>query len=158
MGDGYNFKQLREGILALSNASDWEIARKEWSLVDVHEADGPDTCLCGHFPIVEICQIQNNVTGNRTEVGNRCVRRFLGFRSDLIFEALKRIRKDKAKSLNADAISFFRQRGLFTDWEYKFLQDTMSRRNLSDAQLSIRKKTNEKVLAAVNRRGFRGPD
>ena len=124
----------------------------------MHEADEPDACLCGHFPIVEICQIQNGITGNKAEVGNRCVRRFLGFRSDLIFAALKRIRKDKAKSLNADAISFFRQRGPFTDWEYKFLQNTMSKRNLSDAQLSVRKKTNEKVLAAVNRRGFRGHD
>jgi hypothetical protein len=29
MGDGYNFKQLQERILALSDAADWEIARKE---------------------------------------------------------------------------------------------------------------------------------
>lgn len=158
MGDGYNFKQLRERILALSNASDWEVVRKEWSLVDVHEADEPDTCLCGHFPIVEICEIHNRITGNKTEVGNRCVRRFLGFRSDLIFAALKRIRKDKAKSLNADAIAFFRQRGLFNNWEYGFLQNTIRKRSLSAAQLSTRKNINEKVLAGISRRGFRGPD
>ena len=98
MGDGYNFKQLQERILALSDAADWDVARKEWSLVDVSEADEPETCLCGHFPIVEICQISNRVTGHKTEVGNRCVRRFLGFRSDLIFTAIKRIRKDISKS------------------------------------------------------------
>ena len=29
MGDGHNFRQLRERILALSQAGDWEVARKE---------------------------------------------------------------------------------------------------------------------------------
>ena len=158
MGEGYNFKQLRQEILALSDATDWEIARKEWALVDVYEVDELETCLCGHFPIVEICKIHNRVTGNRTEVGNRCVRRFLGFRSDLIFAALRRVRRDSTKSLNADAIAFFRQRNLFTDWEYGFLQDTVNRRRLSPAQINTRKSINMKVLAAVGRRGFRGPD
>lgn len=158
MGDGHNFRQLREGILALSQASDWEVARKEWSLVDISEADEPDTCLCGHFPIIEICQIANRVTGQRTEVGNRCVKRFLGFRSDLIFAAIKRIRKDITKSLNADAIAFFNERGLLTTWEYGFLQDTMQKRALSPAQSTTRQRINEKVLAAISRRGFQGPN
>jgi hypothetical protein len=124
----------------------------------VSEADDPETCLCGHFPIVEICQISNRVTGHKTEVGNRCVRRFLGFRSDLIFMAIKRIRKDISKSLNADAIAFFRERSLLSNWEYGFLQNTMRKHNLSAAQSATRKSINEKVLSAVSRRGFRGPD
>jgi hypothetical protein len=158
MGDGYNFTLLRERILGLSKASDWEVARKEWSLVDVHEVGEPETCLCGHFPIVEICEIANRVTGNRTEVGNCCVRRFLGFRSDLIFTAIKRIRKDISKSLNADAVAFFKQRGAPTEWEYGFLQNTLKKRSLSLAQLATRKNINEKILAAIGRRGFRGQD
>ncbi|MCH9053764.1 MAG: hypothetical protein IIA72_22385 [Proteobacteria bacterium] len=158
MGDGYNFKQLRERILALSEASAWELARKEWSLVDVYQADEPETCLCGHFPIIEICEISNRVTKKKTEVGNRCVRRFLGFRSDLIFTAIKKIQKDVTKSLNADAIAFFKERGLLTTWEYGFLQNTMKKRKLSATQLASRKKINEKVVVAIGRRGFRGPD
>ena len=158
MGEGYNFEQLRKGILALSEAKDWEGARKEWVLVDVYQSGEPDTCLCGHFPIVEICVISNRITHRSTEVGNVCVRRFLGFRSDLIFSAIKKIRKDSTKSLNADAIGFFRERGLLTTWEYAFLQDTRAKRNLSPAQLETRKKINNKVIAAVARKGFRGPD
>ena len=158
MGDGYNFKQLREGILALSEASNWDVARKEWALHYVYEADEPETCLCGHFPIIEICEISNRVTKKKVEVGNRCVRRFLGFRSDLIFTAIKRIRKDITKSLNEDAIAFFKERGLLTKWEYGFLQDTMKKRNLSGKQFASRKTINEKVLVAIKRRGFRGPD
>jgi hypothetical protein len=93
MGEGYNFQQLRENILQLSQASDWEIARNEWSLVDVHEVDEPETCLCGHFPIMEICSLSNRITKRTTSVGNFCVRRFLGLRSDLIFNASKKSAK-----------------------------------------------------------------
>ncbi len=157
MSEGYNFKQLSQQILALSEASDWETARKEWALVDIIEADEPETCLCGHYPIIEICEIHNRVTGHSAEVGNVCVKRFLGFRSDLIFAGVKRVRKDPEKGLNADCIAFFRQRNLLNDWEYGFLQDTMRKRNLSAKQMATRVKINQKILAAVSRRGLQGP-
>ena len=157
-GGGHNFAQLKAAILKLSRATDWETARKEWRLSAIYDADEPDTCLCGHYPIIEICQIENRVTGARTDVGNVCIKRFLGFRSDLIFQALKRIRKDMTKSLNADAIAFFRQRGAISDWEYEFLQDTHRKRNLSARQLEKRKDINSKVIASLERRVFRGPD
>lgn len=140
----------------MSQATDWETARKEWALVDIIEADEPETCLCGHYPIMEICEIRNRVTGITAEVGNVCVKRFLGVRSDLIFTAVKKIRKDIEKSLNADSIAFFKQRGLLNDWEYGFLQDTMRKRNLSFKQMEARIKINRKVLAAISKRGFQG--
>jgi hypothetical protein len=139
VSDGYNFEQLKHAILKLSKAQDWEVARKEWVLITIYEVGEPDTCLCGHFPIIEICEIENRITGNRADVGNVCIKRFLGFRSDLIFAGLKRIRKDPAKSLNPDAITFFRQRGALSDWEYNFLQDTMRKRTLTPAQLAKRR-------------------
>lgn len=157
MGEGHNFKQLKEAILALGSATDWEVARKEWSLVDIIEADEPQTCECGHFPIVEICTIANRVTKHRAEIGNRCVKRFLGLRSDLIFAAIKRIRKDMDKSLNADAIVFFYERGVLNAWEYGFLNDTMNKRSLSGPQLAKRLTLNRRVIDAVAKRGFQGP-
>ena len=156
MGDGYNFKQLSQAILSMSKATDWETARKEWVLVDVIEADEPETCLCSHYPIIEICEIRNRVTGHTTEVGNVCVKRFLGVRSDLIFTGIKRIRKDIEKSLNADSIAFFHQRGLLNNWEYQFLQNTMRKRNLTFRQMETRRQINQKVLSALSRRGFQG--
>lgn len=125
MGDGYNFQQLKSEILARSKAQDWAVAKKEWKLVAVSEADEPETCLCGHTPIIELCRIRNSVTGNSVEVGNVCVKRFLGLRSDLIFQSIKRIRKDPDKGLNADATAFFYEQGIINNWEYKFQQSTM---------------------------------
>jgi hypothetical protein len=158
MGDGYNFIQLRDAILKLSRAVDWETAKKEWALTSVYEVAEPDTCLCGHFPIIEICGITNRVTGKSADVGNVCIKRFLGIRSDLIFAGLKRIQKDSTKALNADATVFFYERGALTEWEYRFLQNTMRKRKPSLAQMEQRQRINAKVLAAVERRGFRGPD
>jgi len=87
-------------------------------------------------------------------VGNVCVKRFLGLRSDTIFQSLKRIRKDITKSIGADATVFFHERGIINDWEYRFQQDTMRKRSLSFAQLQTRRQINEKVIAAVRRRGL----
>jgi hypothetical protein len=157
MGDGYNFQLLKAHILPLSGAKTWEVVVKEWSLTGIHEVDEPETCPCGHFPIIEICSIHNRLTGHSTEVGNVCVKRFLGLRSDLIFAAIKRIRKNLDKSLNADAIAFFHERGLLNEWEYRFCQSTMRLRSLTSPQLGKRHDINRKVLAAIRRRGFQGP-
>jgi len=157
VGEGYNFKQLRDAILALSQAGEWEVARREWSLVDISEADDPETCLCGHFPIIEICTIANRLTGHRAEIGNRCVKRFLGLRSDLIFAAIKRIRKDITKGLNEDAVVFFNERGLLTSREYKFLKDTLSKRVLSPAQAASARASIARSWPPSASAGFRGP-
>lgn len=154
MGDGYNFQQLKMEILKLSHATVWDVAKKEWKLVEISEADEPETCLCGHFPIIQLCTIHNTVTGKSVDVGNVCVKRFLGFRSDLIFQSLKRIRQDIAKSIGADATAFFYERGVINAWEYEFQQSTMRKRDLTAKQQAARLKINEKVLASIRRRGL----
>jgi hypothetical protein len=154
MTDGYNFQQLKAAILELSRATDWEVAKREWRLVEISEADEPETCLCGHYPIIELCCISNATTGKSVDVGNICVKRFLGFRSDLIFKSLKRIRADLDKAIGADATAFFHERGVINDWEYQFQQSTMRKRNLSERQLATRHSINQKVIAAVRRRGL----
>lgn len=154
MSDGYNFETLKREILSRSKATDWEVAKKEWRLVAISEADEPETCLCSHFPIIELCTISNRITGASVDVGNVCVKRFLGFRSDLIFASLKRIRKDIEASVGADATAFFHEQGIINDWEYGFQQSTMRKRNLSAAQMATRIKINRKIIASIQRRGI----
>ena len=155
MGDGYNFQQLKAAVLKLSLATDWEVAKKEWRLVEISEADEPETCLCGHHPIIELCTISNATTTRSVDVGNVCVKRFLGFRSDLIFQSLKRIRQDPTKSIGPDATAFFFQRDVINNWEYNFQQNTMRKRNLTGKQLETRRIINAKVIASIRRRGLK---
>ena len=154
MSEGFNFKQLKAEILARSRASDWEVAKNEWRLVAVSEADEPETCLCGHFPIIELCTISNSINGASVDVGNVCVKRFLGLRSDQIFITLKKIRNDMSASVGEAAMIFFHERGVINDWEYNFLSSNFRRRNFSKKQLDIRRGINEKIIRSVARRGI----
>lgn len=151
MEDGFNFKRLKEGILALSQSSTWEDARREWRLHYVYDADDPETCLCGHHPIIEVCVLGNNVNGSRTEVGNVCVHRFMKLASKLVFDCLKRIRKDDTKAANPATIELYYSRDVLNDWERDFSLSTWRKKSLSERQISKRRVINRKILNATKR-------
>lgn len=90
--------KLTQAILQRSVASNWDEAKLEWNLEDMYEADEPDTCLCGHTPIIELCILRNRLNNNDALVGNCCVKKFIGLPSDKIFQALRRVRKDTEKA------------------------------------------------------------
>ncbi|MGF7192108.1 hypothetical protein JOE11_005185 [Robbsia andropogonis] len=144
--------KLTTEILARSEASTWDSAKAEWALRDVYESDLPQTCLCGHFPIIEICSIGNRLNGKAVEVGNCCVKKFIGLPSDKIFQAVKRIRKDSAKSLNAEAIGHAHDKGWINTWERDFYLNNMRKRNLSEKQAQKKTQINEKVIHHMQRR------
>lgn len=143
--------KLTEEILKRSQSQIWDIAKREWSLSQIYEAEEPETCLCGHFPIIEICILRNKLNAQFATVGNCCVKKFIGLPSDLIFQAVKRVRKDNQKSLNAEAIQHAYEKNWINEWEYTFSIDTRHKRNLSGKQLQIRIKVNEKMLANMKR-------
>ena len=66
--------QLAQEIIDRSNATNWDEAKLEWKLEEVYCEDEPDVCLCGHFPIMELCVLHNKHNGNRAVVGNVCVK------------------------------------------------------------------------------------
>ena len=149
------FKLTKE-IIDLSVSNIWDAAKLEWSLAQIYEADEPERCLCGHFPIIEICVLQNKQNQNQATVGNCCVKKFIGLPSDKIFRAVKQVRKDNEKSLNAEAIDHAYRNGWINEWEHDFSIDTMRKRNLSVKQLGTRKKVNEKMLLNMRRANQNG--
>lgn len=143
--------QLMEGIVALSEGRTWYEAKLEWDLCDIFHQDEPDTCLCGHFPILELCVLLNRKNGKEVIVGNVCVKKFLGLPSDLVFQAVRRVSKDVTKALNAEAIAHAHMRGWINAWERDFCFNTMRKRVLSDKQASKRIQINRKVMDQVNK-------
>ena len=143
--------KLTQEIIQLSQSKVWDFAKLEWVLDEIYEADEPETCLCGHSPIIEICNLRNKINGQFATVGNCCVKKFIGLPSDLIFQAVKRVRKDKQKSLNAEAIQHAFQKKWINEWEYKFSIDTMRKRSLTGKQLQTRMNINEKMLHNMKR-------
>jgi hypothetical protein len=144
--------QLTKEIVARSDAKVWDAAKLEWALEEVYESEEPDTCLCGHFPIIEICVLRNRVNKNTAIVGNCCVKKFIGLPSDRIFQAAKRVRKNTEKSLNAEAVQHAFDRGWVTEWEKDFYLDIMRKRNLSSKQAVKKAQINEKFMRNMQRK------
>jgi len=149
--NGMSEYKLIEEIIAISEASTWDRAKLEWSLFDVYEADQPDTCLCGHYPIIEICTLENRLNGRSATVGNCCVKKFIGLPSDKIFQAVKRIRKNSTKSLNAEAIQHAFEKKWISEWEKNFYFNIWRKKNLSPKQAAIKIQINEKVSSSIKR-------
>ncbi|MAF97489.1 MAG: hypothetical protein CMH26_02520 [Micavibrio sp.] len=148
--------KLTQNIIALSNSKVWDSAKLEWRLIEVYEADEPETCLCGHFPIIEVCVLGNVYNHQHATVGNCCVKKFIGLPSDKIFQSVKRVRKDNTKALNAEALKHAHDKGWINDWEYNFGIDTMRKRKLSDKQIQTRIKINEKMMFNMKKLSSKG--
>ncbi|RQR47343.1 hypothetical protein DIE21_27525 [Burkholderia sp. Bp9140] len=143
--------KLTAEIIARSKANTWNLAKTEWSLAEVYEAEEPETCLCGHFPIIEICTLKNRVTGQTADVGNCCVKRFIGLPSDKIFQAVKRVRKDPSKSLNGEAIAHAFEKAWINEWERDFYLKIMRKRVLTSKQSEKKIQINEKIAMRMQR-------
>ena len=140
----HNFERLAKHILSLSHAHDFQIARKEWSLVGVEVSEEFDNCPCGQ-EIKEHCYIENNINGNKTYVGNVCINRFIGIDTGNLFQGLRRIAKDETANANVDLIAHAYKLGYIFDSEYKFLMETRLKRKLSEKQISWKIKINKRI-------------
>lgn len=143
---GHNERELRRRIIERSVAQDWPTARLEWDLETIFREEEFQTCACGHYPIIEICQLRNRRNRQLIEVGNVCVKKFMGMPSNRIFDGFRRIAKDHEKALNEAASDYAFRKGWVTEWERKFLSNTARLRNLSGKQLAKRIEINTRVL------------
>lgn len=150
MAQDNQYKLSRE-IIKLSQSKDWIQAKLEWSLDNVWESSEPQECLCGHFPIIEICEIKNKINGNVAEVGNSCVKKFIGLPSNNVFQAIKRVRKNISKSFNKEAVELAFHKNLINDWERAVYINIMRKRTLSEKQEKVKKEVNQKILRFFQR-------
>lgn len=142
---------LSREIMARSRAENWEEAKAEWHLRDVYFADDYETCLCGHYPIIECCMIQNQHSKEVVMVGNCCVKKFMGLGSDLIFQGIKRIKDDDTKAVNEALAQHAHQKGWISAWEHGFIMDTMKKRKLSSKQQAKRIEINHRLIEKMKK-------
>jgi len=141
--------RLREEIVKLSEADDFQIAKQEWYLKRIYRGLGE--CLCGHSPILNICIIRNRINGNETIVGSSCVQKFIGLNSEKLFASYRLIEKDLQSWLDIAFIEYLMEQGIINDWEAGFLKSTAHKRFewLSEKQQAKRLQINQKVIDHV---------
>ena len=141
--------KLIEQIIAKSKSQTWDMAKLEWDLVEIDLDEDASHCLCGHYPIKEICKLKNKETNEIVEVGNFCVKKFeTGMHK--IIPSLKKIQVDKYCSVNVETIEYAFVKKLINDWEHGFYIDTWRKRNLSAPQMDKRIQINKKLLILLN--------
>lgn len=97
--------KLTEEIISLSDSNDWDFAKLEWSFEFAYYAEELQKCLCGHYPIKNICVIKNRKNSSVTEVGNCCINKFLGIDDgNKIFSSIKKLKNDVKASMSAEVI------------------------------------------------------
>jgi hypothetical protein len=144
----HNFERLKEHILSLSRAEDFEAAKKEWNLIGFEVQEDFGACPCGQS-IKEFCFLENEVTRRKTHVGNVCVKRFIGIDTGNLFSGLRRIMDDVSANANEDLILHAYKYGYIYEREYDFLMSTRMQRILSPKQMDWKMKINRRILRSV---------
>ncbi|QBO59586.1 hypothetical protein [Chryseobacterium salivictor] len=139
--------RLAEEIINLSESKEWDFAKLEWSFEFAYYADELQKCLCGHYPIKNICVIKNQKNSFVTEVGNCCINKFLGIEDgNKIFSSIKKLKENIAASMSAEVIEYiYRKKGI-SDFDYKFYKSIYRRRIMSTKQCEIKKRINQQFL------------
>jgi len=146
--------QLFTELTKLSNAKTWDLVKLEWRLSDISYADNdnPLTCICGHYPIKELCHLKNKENGNDVIVGNCCVNKFI-LKSKKIFDAINRVRNDLTNSFNVELIDIAHQHNIINDWEKEFYIDIWRKHKLNSKQLRIKVDINFRYLQKMKING-----
>ena len=85
---------LTNEIIKLSVSKFWDSAKLEWTFDQAYYSEDLQICLCGHYPIRNICVLINAKNQKETEVGNCCVNKFLSIdEGNKIFTAIKKLKK-----------------------------------------------------------------
>jgi len=147
--------ELHYQIILRSEAKVWDKARGEWKLNDVWISKEPETCLCGHRPIKEICEIKNRLNGRTTEVGNCCVKHFGLERKDAVFNSIKRVKGGKSSSFNEETIELAHDLRIISDRDREFYLNIWRKNDdsLSDAQLKWKRDINRSLLSRFVKTG-----
>lgn len=150
---------LPERIIELSNADAWNQAVQEWQLSSIEMLDPGefDKCLCGHYPIRQLCHIANQANGETATVGNRCVEKFdkddpahaIFCDAPRIFQAASRMLDDPTASANPSLIEFAKTKQIFTGENASFYESIWRKRKLSPKQVKYKISLNQKLLYSM---------
>jgi len=138
--------KLFQEISKISIGSDWNDIKKEWKLSEVYESDDPQTCMCGKYPIMEICVLENIKNKNIAEVGNSCVNKFLGIESNPVIKGIKKIKNDISSSVSKKLINKSWEENIINKWEHGFYIDIRLKRSLNHNQEQKKIEINNKIL------------
>lgn len=134
-------------LLEYSAANNWDDAKLEWKLneIELRDDSNAETCECGHYPIHELCMIENKITGVYLTVGNCCVNQIAPEFEEIskIFDAVKQ------KRINLAVINYASKQHIINQWETQFLKNVWRKRKRTNAQSLKFEQIKNKILKNI---------
>ena len=151
-----NFANLSAHIIELSESDTWAGAVPEWEPIWRDMEEQPETCPCGHFPIIEVCHIRNTLNGNETYVGNVCIDKFMDdYGLGRVHRGVQRIRGDESKRMTSEALDWVRGKGWISDGDHALYWEQIGKRRHNARVAAI----NRLVLTGIEKPpGWMPPD
>jgi hypothetical protein len=163
MRETSNFNKLKEALLQNSNATTWELAKKEWELSSCHVND--DHCSCGH-DILNVFLIKNKLNNNKLKIGSSCINHFrdanMSSYSKVLLKRAKYIKeKDDQYILNttSERRMFDEHKlkiaeksleiGAINQWEFDFYNKVHKYSNYTEKQEAVLKRVRTKLNGFV---------
>ena len=144
--------RLAERLLEQSKSTLWNEAKHEWKFENVWWFDEYQTCLCGKYPIREVCELVNLETGERAYVGNCCVKSFFNIDlQDSIFTSMRKITQDINKAVHCRCVKYAFDKGWIDEGDLNFYLSICHKRKLSFKQKRNKVRINKEILNHVYR-------
>ena len=148
------FQILMETLLEASTSKEWDVARKEWKVIEIYFVDIDstsgesfyETCSCTHYPIKEVITIKNILNQKELIIGNHCITKIIEDKEEnkrykAIFNALKN--KKITKELIEQA---YYHDNFITQWEFGFMLNVFRKRSLSEKQDDYLMRIKDKII------------
>lgn len=115
-------------LIKISEAKNWDDAKKEWEIDYSDNSKDFLSCLCSH-PIKEIIHIQNKKNKKRVMIGNCCEKVLFGINTQSkIFQAIRK------KRINAELIDMGLKKKVINQMERDFAINVWRCRRLTAKQ------------------------
>ncbi|NOR44432.1 MAG: hypothetical protein GQ534_02510 [Candidatus Delongbacteria bacterium] len=141
-----NEEILKSRIIDNSTSSDWETAKKEWTIFEISISEKPQKCLCGHYPIKKVCEIVNKKTGTVVKVGRCCLAKFLDIRNDHFQKVMRKLEDDINTTLSEKIVSLSKKTKAITTWDVLFYKNIRRKKKINDLQQKMKIEINTKIL------------
>lgn len=147
--------KLVEQVLNHSVSEDWDSALEEWMVIGFdYDNTGYSECACGKQHISELNYVRNKYTDVELVVGSECINKFFvnhGVDLNKVHASIKRVYKNRTKSLNIAIIVSANRYGIINYSEFKFYKDIIRKRELTSAQKRWKILINEKIMQKIKK-------
>lgn len=139
-------EKLKESIIENSINKDRESAKSEWEVIDIYLKPSYTTCLCGKYPISEVCELQNKNNLKKVIVGNGCVKYFFDINHGYIYKGIKKIKEDIDGVVSKKILEYAFKKWRIDAKQKSFYVVKKNQKNPWEYLLGIRQEVNKILL------------